>query len=129
MSQPLRNQSFVRQLIAFKSEQPRFSKPRYDSQVDMNNDLSKPVTTHYLSKEREAASTKPHRMIASCNSRISSKNIPRFSLNDMVHNHYLEEAKKKTQERSRNSEPSLMPSARSKSTANGIKPMLWRSFT
>nr|GEZ38979.1 hypothetical protein [Tanacetum cinerariifolium] len=35
---------------------------------------------------------------------------------------YLEEAKKKTQERSRNSEPSLMPSARSQSTTNGCKP-------
>ncbi|GKC61950.1 hypothetical protein Tco_1089548, partial [Tanacetum coccineum] len=42
--------------------------------------------------------------------------------NDMVHNHYLEEAKKKTQESSRNSEPSVMPSARSQSTANGSKP-------
>ncbi|GJY90627.1 hypothetical protein Tco_0505823 [Tanacetum coccineum] len=40
----------------------------------------------------------------------------------MVHNHYLEEAKKKTQESSRNSEPSVMPSARSQSTANGSKP-------
>ncbi|GKB20343.1 hypothetical protein Tco_0854266 [Tanacetum coccineum] len=36
--------------------------------------------------------------------------------------HYLEEAKKKTQESSRNSEPSVMPSARSQSTANGSKP-------
>nr|GEZ17802.1 hypothetical protein [Tanacetum cinerariifolium] len=33
------------------------------------------------------------------------------------------EAKKKTQECSRNSKPSLMPSAKSKSTANGSKPM------
>ncbi|GJZ29676.1 hypothetical protein Tco_0574323 [Tanacetum coccineum] len=48
--------------------------------------------------------------------------MPRFSSNDMVHNHYLEEAKKKTQESSRNSEPSVMPSARSQSTANGSKP-------
>ncbi|GJV84645.1 hypothetical protein Tco_1524543 [Tanacetum coccineum] len=32
----------------------------------------------------------------------------RYSSNDMVHNHYLEEAKKKTQESSRNSEPSVM---------------------
>nr|GEZ36150.1 hypothetical protein [Tanacetum cinerariifolium] len=48
--------------------------------------------------------------------------MPRFSSNDMVHNHYLEEAKKKTQERSRNSEPSLMSSARSQSMANGSKP-------
>nr|GEV41879.1 hypothetical protein [Tanacetum cinerariifolium] len=100
----------------------RISKPRCDSQVDMNYNLSKPVTTHYLSKEREAASAKPHHMIASSNSRISSKNMPRFISNDMVHNHYLKEAKKKTQERSRNSEPSLMPSDRSQSTSSGSKP-------
>nr|GEZ35258.1 retrovirus-related Pol polyprotein from transposon TNT 1-94 [Tanacetum cinerariifolium] len=123
MSQPLRNQSVVRQLTAFKSERPRISKPRCDSQVDVHNDLSKPVTTHYLPKEREAASAKPHHMIASSNSRISSKNMPRFTLNDMVYNHYLEEAKKRTQEHSRNSKPSLMHSARPKSIANGSKPM------
>ncbi|GKE99419.1 hypothetical protein Tco_0022770, partial [Tanacetum coccineum] len=46
----------------------------------------------------------------------------RYSSNDMVHNHYLEEAKKKTQESSRTSEPSVMPSARSQSTTNGSKP-------
>ncbi|GJS24633.1 hypothetical protein Tco_0453265 [Tanacetum coccineum] len=46
----------------------------------------------------------------------------RYSSNDMVHNHYLEEAKKKTQESGRNSRPSVMPSARSQSTANGSKP-------
>nr|GEW37892.1 ribonuclease H-like domain-containing protein [Tanacetum cinerariifolium] len=123
MSQPLRNQSVVRQPTAFKSERPRISKPRCDSQVDVHNYLSKPVTTHYLPKEREAASAKTHRMIASSNSRISSKNMTRFSSNDMVHNHYLEEAKKRTQERNRNSEPSLIPSARLQSTANGSKPM------
>nr|GEX76290.1 retrovirus-related Pol polyprotein from transposon TNT 1-94 [Tanacetum cinerariifolium] len=123
MSQPLRNQSVVRQPIAFKSERPRISKPWCDSQVDVNYDLSKPVTTHYLPKEREAASVKTHHMIASSNSRISSKNMTRFSLNEMVHNHYLEEAKKRTQERSRNSEPNLVPSARLQSTANGSKPM------
>nr|GEV84458.1 hypothetical protein [Tanacetum cinerariifolium] len=123
MSQPLKNQSVVRQPTAFMSKRPRFSKPRYDSQVDVNNDLSKPVTTHYLPKEREVSSAKPHHMIASSNSRISSKNMPRFSSNDMVHNHYLEEAKKRTQERSRNAKPSLMHSTRSKSIANGSKPM------
>nr|GEW60918.1 retrovirus-related Pol polyprotein from transposon TNT 1-94 [Tanacetum cinerariifolium] len=118
MSQPLRNQSFVRQPTAFKSERPRISKPRCDSQVDVHNGLLKPVTTHYLPKEREAASAKPHHMTASSNSRISSKNMTRFSLNDTVHNHYLEEAKKRTQERSRNSEPSLIPSTRLQSTSN-----------
>nr|GEW49557.1 retrovirus-related Pol polyprotein from transposon TNT 1-94 [Tanacetum cinerariifolium] len=98
MLQSHRNQSVVRQPTAFKSERPRISEPR------------------------EAASAKPHHMIASSNSRISSKNMPRFTSNDMVHNHYLEEAKKRIQERSRNSEPNLVPSARLQSTANGSKP-------
>ncbi|GJU78819.1 actin-binding, cofilin/tropomyosin type protein [Tanacetum coccineum] len=52
--QPHRNQSVVRQPTAFKSERPRFSKQRFASQVDVNNDLSKPVTTHYLPKERRS---------------------------------------------------------------------------
>ncbi|GJS36301.1 integrase, catalytic region, zinc finger, CCHC-type containing protein [Tanacetum coccineum] len=46
VGQPLKNQSVVRQPTAFKSERPRISKPRFASQVDVNNDLSKPVTTH-----------------------------------------------------------------------------------
>nr|GEW30047.1 reverse transcriptase domain-containing protein [Tanacetum cinerariifolium] len=85
--------------MAFKSEQPRTSKPRFASQVDVNNDLSKPVTTHYLPKERESNVVKPHHVIASSKSRNSSKNMQRFSSNDMVYNHYLDEARKKTQEK------------------------------
>nr|GFA42124.1 transposon TX1 uncharacterized [Tanacetum cinerariifolium] len=80
------------------------------------------VTTHYLPKEREAASAKPHHVIASSNSSNSLKNMPRFSSNDMVHNQYLEEAKNKTHDKGRDSKPSVMPSARSQSTANGSKP-------
>ncbi|GJS33480.1 hypothetical protein Tco_0531862 [Tanacetum coccineum] len=91
--QPHRNQFVVRQPTAFKSKRPKISKERFASQVDVSNDLSKPVTTHYLPKRREFA--KPHNMIATSSSRYSS--------NDIVHNHYLEEAKKKTQEHSRNS--------------------------
>ncbi|GJW24524.1 hypothetical protein Tco_0038335 [Tanacetum coccineum] len=112
--QSLRNQLVVRQPTAFKSERPRISKPLFASQVDVNNDLPKPVTTHYFHGERESAFAKPHHMIASSSSRYSS--------NDMVHNHYLEEAKKKTQEIGRNSKPSVIPSARSQRTANGSKP-------
>ncbi|GJW13359.1 hypothetical protein Tco_0017492 [Tanacetum coccineum] len=48
--------------------------------------------------------------------------MPRYSSNDKVHNHYLEKAKKKTQERGRNSRPSVIPSAISQSTDNGSKP-------
>ncbi|GJW78325.1 hypothetical protein Tco_0140007 [Tanacetum coccineum] len=93
VGQPLKNQSVVRQPTAFKSERPRISKPRFASQVDVNNDLSKPVTTHHLPKGRESAPAKPHHMIAPSSSRYSS--------NDIVHSHYLEEAKKKTHEHSR----------------------------
>ncbi|GJZ31782.1 hypothetical protein Tco_0576829 [Tanacetum coccineum] len=93
VGQPLKNQSVVRQPTAFKSERPKISKERFASQVDVSNDLSKPVTTHYLPKRRESAPAKPHHMIAPSSSRYSS--------NDIVHNHYLEEAKKKTHEHSR----------------------------
>nr|GEV64284.1 hypothetical protein [Tanacetum cinerariifolium] len=120
--QPHRNQSVLRQLNAFKSEQTRSSKPQFTSQVDVNNDFPKQVTTHYLPRERASAFTKPHHVIASSESRNSLKSMPRFSLNDLVHNHYLKEAKKKTQERDRNSKPSMMPSAKSQSTTNGSKP-------
>ncbi|GKE43668.1 hypothetical protein Tco_1470952 [Tanacetum coccineum] len=104
----------LRKLTGNKSERPRISKPRFASQVDVNNDLSKPVTTQYFPKERESAVVKPHHMIAPGSSRYSS--------NDMIHNHYLEEAKKKTHESSRNSEPSVMSSTSLQSTANGSKP-------
>ncbi|GJW78969.1 hypothetical protein Tco_0140651 [Tanacetum coccineum] len=117
-----RNQSVVRQPNAFKSERPQMSKQRFASQVDVNNNLSKPVTQHYLPKKRESVFAKPDHMIASSESRNSSKNMPRFSSNDMVHNHYLDEAKKKTQERDRNSKTSVTPSARFKSTADDSKP-------
>ncbi|GJU49150.1 hypothetical protein Tco_1218705 [Tanacetum coccineum] len=118
----LRNQSVVRQPNAFKSERAQMSKQRFASQVDVNKNLSKPVTQHYLPKKTESAFAKPDHVIASSSSRNSSKNMPRFSSNDMVHNHYLDEARKKTQERDRNSKTSVMPSARFQSTADGSKP-------
>ncbi|GKA63470.1 hypothetical protein Tco_0763076 [Tanacetum coccineum] len=93
--QSLRNQSVVRQSNAFKSERPQISKPRFASQVDVEKELSNPITQHYLPKGKEYAFAKPNHMIAYSSSRNSSKNMPRFSSNDMIHNHYLEEAKKK----------------------------------
>ncbi|GJV13495.1 hypothetical protein Tco_1355036 [Tanacetum coccineum] len=120
--QSLRNQSVVRQLNAFKSKRPQMLKPRFASQVDVNINLSRPITQHYLPKRREFAFAKPDHMIASSESRNSSKNMPRFSSNDIVHNHYLYEARKKTQKRDSNSKTSVMPSARFQSTADGSKP-------
>ncbi|GJS88876.1 hypothetical protein Tco_0771512 [Tanacetum coccineum] len=61
-------------------------------------------------------------MIASSSSRNSSKNMPRFSSNDMVHNHYLDVAKKKIQERDRNSTTSVTTSARIQTTTDDSKP-------
>nr|GEV45492.1 hypothetical protein [Tanacetum cinerariifolium] len=52
----------------------------------------------------------------------SSKNMLRFSSNDMVHNHDLDEARKNTQERDMNSKTSVMPSVRFQSTVDGSKP-------
>ncbi|GJY81140.1 hypothetical protein Tco_0493891 [Tanacetum coccineum] len=120
--QPLRNQSVVRQLTRFKPERPKISKLWFASQVDVKNNLLKLVTQHYFPKGREYAFAKPDHVIASSESRNSSKNMPRLSLNDMVHNHYLEEAKKKTQEKDRNSKSSLMPSTSLQNTTNGSKP-------
>ncbi|GJT77103.1 hypothetical protein Tco_0674474 [Tanacetum coccineum] len=61
-------------------------------------------------------------MIASSSSRNSSKNMPRFSSNDMAHNYYLEEAKKKTQDKNRNLKPREMPSAKTHNTPNACTP-------
>ncbi|GKC98743.1 hypothetical protein Tco_1169018, partial [Tanacetum coccineum] len=71
--QPPRNQSVVRQPNAFKSERPNLSKPRFASQVDVNNILSKPVTPHYLPKVRKSAPAKPHHVNAPSSSRNSKK--------------------------------------------------------
>nr|GEZ18598.1 hypothetical protein [Tanacetum cinerariifolium] len=62
--QPPRNQSVVRQPNAFKSERPNFSKPRFASQVDVNNVLSKPVTLYYLPKVRKYVRAESHYVIA-----------------------------------------------------------------
>ncbi|GKA50508.1 hypothetical protein Tco_0743581 [Tanacetum coccineum] len=94
--QSLRNQSVVRQPNAFKSERPQISKPR-----------------------RESAFAKPDQVIESSESSNSSKNMLRFSSNDMVHNYYLEEDRKKTQERHRNSKSYVMHTAIPQNTTKG----------
>nr|GEX86948.1 reverse transcriptase domain-containing protein [Tanacetum cinerariifolium] len=130
--QPLRNQSVVRQPNAFKSERPQMSKQRFASQVDVNNNLSKPVTQNYFTKKIESTFAKPDHMIASSSSWNSSKNMPRFSSNDMVHNHYLDEARKKTREGDRNSKNSEVNShakIQSHKTRNRNKPVDQKSHT
>ncbi|GKB52283.1 hypothetical protein Tco_0903036 [Tanacetum coccineum] len=79
------------------------NKPFDEKQV-----LLKPVTSQSRPNEKESAFAKPHHMIASSSSRISSKRVsfetPKEHVrpNDNVQNHNLEEAKKKTHEKTRN---------------------------
>nr|GEV84264.1 hypothetical protein [Tanacetum cinerariifolium] len=118
--QPPRNQSVVRQPNAFKFERPNFSKPRFASQVDMNNILLKPVTPHYLPKVRESAPTKPHHVNAPSSSGNSKKES--HGSNDMAQNYYLDEAKKKTHEKNKNLKTMEMPSAKIHHTPNACTP-------
>nr|GEV92819.1 hypothetical protein [Tanacetum cinerariifolium] len=110
----------VRQPNTFKSERPNFSKPRFSSQVDVNNVLSEPVTPHYFPKVRESASAKPHHVNAFSSSRNNRKES--YGSNDMAQNYYLEEAKKKTQDKNKNLKPREMPSAKTQHTSNACTP-------
>nr|GEX98659.1 hypothetical protein [Tanacetum cinerariifolium] len=118
--QPPRNQSVVRQLNAFKSKRPNFSKPRFASQVDVNNVLSKPVTPYYFPKVRESTPVKPHHVNAPSSYMNSLKES--YGSNDMAHNYYLEEAKKKTQDKNKNLKPREMPFAKTHHTPNACTP-------
>ncbi|GJX88400.1 hypothetical protein Tco_0340414 [Tanacetum coccineum] len=105
---------------AFKCERPRISEPRFASQVDEKNVLSKPVTPYYLPNVREYAPAKPHHVNAPSSSKNSKKES--YSSNDMAHNYFLEEARKKTQDRNWNLKPREMPSARTHHTPNACTP-------
>nr|GEW33564.1 hypothetical protein [Tanacetum cinerariifolium] len=98
--QPLRYQLVVRQPIAFKYKRSSFSKHRFASQVVKKNDFIKPITLYSWPKVRQSAIAKPYHVDAPGPSRKSIKRVsfqsPKESIgsNDMVHNYYLEEAKK-----------------------------------
>ncbi|GJX28730.1 reverse transcriptase domain-containing protein [Tanacetum coccineum] len=100
--QTMINQPVVRQSTAFKSERSSFSKPWFASQVVEKKSLTKPVTPHSWPKVRELIFARAHHVNAHGPSRNSSKTVSKTSpreyirSNDMVHNHYLEEAKKGT---------------------------------
>ncbi|GJV22871.1 hypothetical protein Tco_1375566 [Tanacetum coccineum] len=92
---------------------------KFASQVDVNNDFPKPVTHHYLPKVREFVLAKPHYVIVPGSSRNNSKES--YGSIDMAHNYYLEEAKKKTQDKNRNLKAREMPSARTHHTPNACR--------
>ncbi|GKC27576.1 hypothetical protein Tco_1034870 [Tanacetum coccineum] len=88
--------------------------------VDRNTTPNSTITPHYFPKVRESAFVKPHHVIASGSSRNSSKES--YGSNDMTHNYYLEEAKKKTQDENMNLKPSVMHTTSLQNTINGSKP-------
>ncbi|GJW47624.1 hypothetical protein Tco_0079270 [Tanacetum coccineum] len=91
-----------------------------DADINKNNQWPfARVTPHYLPKVREYVLTKPHHVIAPGLSKNSQEES--YGSNDMAHNHYLEEARKKTQERNRNSKPSVMHTTSLQNTTNGSK--------
>nr|GEV75771.1 hypothetical protein [Tanacetum cinerariifolium] len=94
----------------------------FASQVDVNNVLSKPVTPYYLPKSKEFVLAKPHHVIAPSSSRNTQEES--YGSIDMAHNHYLEEARKKTQERNRNSKSGVKHTTSLQNTANGSKQKL-----
>nr|GEW59482.1 retrovirus-related Pol polyprotein from transposon TNT 1-94 [Tanacetum cinerariifolium] len=53
------------------------------------------------------------------NQSLENRQKESYGLNDMAHTHYLEEARKKTQERNRNSKPSVMHTTNLQNTTNG----------
>ncbi|GJU21783.1 hypothetical protein Tco_1155125 [Tanacetum coccineum] len=118
--QPSRNHLVVRQPNAFTSERPRISRPRFASQVDEKNDLSKTVTPHYLPKVRESAAAKPHQVNAPNYSRNSHKES--YGSNDMVHAYFLEDARKMTQDKTRIPNHRDMASTRAHCTPNVCTP-------
>nr|GEY40107.1 hypothetical protein [Tanacetum cinerariifolium]GEY40242.1 hypothetical protein [Tanacetum cinerariifolium] len=86
----------------------------------VNNISSKPITPHYFPKVRESVFVKPNHVIASGSSRNSTK--ASYGSNDMAHNYYLKEAKKKTQNKIMNLKPSVMHTTSLQDTTNGRKP-------
>nr|GEV52238.1 hypothetical protein [Tanacetum cinerariifolium] len=80
-------------------------------EIDQNDDAK---------KFKESAPAKPHHVNAPSSSRNSKKES--YGSNDMTHNYYLEEAKKKTKNKNRNLKPREMPSAKTHHTSNACIP-------
>ncbi|GJZ43717.1 retrovirus-related pol polyprotein from transposon TNT 1-94 [Tanacetum coccineum] len=129
--QSIRNQPVVRQPTAYKSERYQCPQQRFASQVDVSNKLMKPATPHSWHQIKESSLAKLNDLIAPGPSRNCPKHVslqpPREKVgsNDMVHNYYLEKAKKSAQlqkDKDVNGKPSMIDPARLPNTANGCKP-------
>ncbi|GJZ23025.1 hypothetical protein Tco_0560484 [Tanacetum coccineum] len=106
-------------IAALKNDLRKLKGNSVDTNFDNTSVLGKPILQ---SPRNQSVVRQPNAFKSERPQMNSSKNMPRFSSNDMVHNHYLDEAKKKTQERDRNSNTSVTNSARFQSTADDSKP-------
>ncbi|GJV89032.1 hypothetical protein Tco_1532970, partial [Tanacetum coccineum] len=93
------------------------NKDNSDSLISQINQKS--VKNADLKAQIQEKFVKPHHVIASGSSRNSSKES--YGSNDITRKYYLEEAKKKTQKRDRNSKPSVMHTTSLQNTTNGSK--------
>ncbi|GJV51109.1 hypothetical protein Tco_1446850 [Tanacetum coccineum] len=100
-------------IAALKNDLRKLKGYSVDTKFDKTSVLGKPV----LQSPRNQLVVRQPNAFKSERPQISKQRS-----NDMVHNHYLDEAKKKTQERDRNSKTSVTPSARFKSTVDDSKP-------
>ncbi|GKC38666.1 hypothetical protein Tco_1051050 [Tanacetum coccineum] len=74
----------------------------------------------FQSNKPESAPAKPHHVNAPSSSRNCQKES--YGSNDMAHNHFLEEARKKSQDINWNLKPREMPSAKTHHTPNACTP-------
>ncbi|GKE27046.1 hypothetical protein Tco_1442430, partial [Tanacetum coccineum] len=120
------NQDKVFAIVALKNDLRKLKGNSVDIKFAKTSVLGKPVLqsqrNQSVVKQSNAFKSKRPQMLKQRESRDSSKNMPRFSSNDMVHNHNLDGARKKTQERDRNSKTNVIPSTRFQSTADGSNP-------
>ncbi|GKB75405.1 hypothetical protein Tco_0942300 [Tanacetum coccineum] len=110
-------------VLANEQQHTMQSEPIYDTymleKVDSNttHDSTNMTPPHYLPKVREYVLAKPHHVIAHGSSRNSHEES--YGSNDMAPNHYLEEERKKTQERNRNLKSGVMHTTSLQNTTNG----------
>ncbi|GJW55357.1 hypothetical protein Tco_0099442 [Tanacetum coccineum] len=119
-------ESLENEIDKLESDKAEFSN-MIASQVGVSRDLTKPATPHSWPQVMKSSFAKPYNVNALGPSRNSPEHVsfqsPRESVgsNDMVHNYYLEEAKKKAQlqkDKALNTKPSVQQSARLPNTAN-----------
>ncbi|GKC41750.1 retrovirus-related pol polyprotein from transposon TNT 1-94 [Tanacetum coccineum] len=121
-----KHDEIVKQSLLIKSHYEGLIKKKTKaSQVGVSHDLTKPVTPHSWPQVRKSSFAKPYDVNAPGPSSNSPKHVsfqsPKESVgsNDMVHNYYLEEAKKKAQlqnDKTLNTKPRVQQSARSPNT-------------